>query len=232
MSECKVCGPMFIGVCPHKPPSGPPREFWRKMYEKMSSPIDKFKYLCGLKELSWEDCQDAWFESQKLMPEIASAFDAVVAERDALAAELETYKNQFKNEVDRATEFNNAERMRLAAQLAELRLAKPNAGSTDTLTEKYRLRRERDQLKAELAEARDRWDYFEKAWKQYSALYSDAISERTQLRSACEMLAKVLESVELYPNGHTNMRVKAALAQYEALKRQLAGEGVSREPKG
>lgn len=125
MSECKVCGPMFIGVCPHKPPSGPPREFWRKMYEKMSSPIDKFKYLCGLKELSWEDCQDAWFESQKLMPEIASAFDAVVAERDALAA-----------------------------QLAELRLAKPNAGSTDTLTEKYRLRRERDQLKAELAEAK------------------------------------------------------------------------------
>lgn len=38
----------------------------------------------------------------------------------------------------------------VVAERDELRLAKPNAGSTDTLTEKYQLRKENEALRAEL----------------------------------------------------------------------------------
>jgi len=71
-----------------------PREWWRQIFEEMDSPIDKFKFLCGLKNLSWNECQDAWFESQKLMPEIAAAYDLLQKKLEIAIHALELYSNK------------------------------------------------------------------------------------------------------------------------------------------
>lgn len=46
--------------------------------------IEKFQYLIGLKNLSWQDCQDAWFASVKLMPKIEKEFTALQARCEKL----------------------------------------------------------------------------------------------------------------------------------------------------
>lgn len=38
---------------------------------KYKTSAEKFQYLSVLADLSWEDCQDAWFASRQLIPEIA-----------------------------------------------------------------------------------------------------------------------------------------------------------------
>lgn len=50
-------------------------KWWTESYEKMRSPLERFQYLVGLSELSWQDCQDAWFESVKLIPQIAKELE-------------------------------------------------------------------------------------------------------------------------------------------------------------
>lgn len=46
-------------------------ESWRMTFEQMNGSAQKFEYLSGLADLSWSDCQDAWFEARKLIPEVA-----------------------------------------------------------------------------------------------------------------------------------------------------------------
>lgn len=65
------------------------KESWRELYEKFQTPLEKLQFLNGLSELSWDDCQDAWFESNKLMPQIAAHLSAAEKERDELKIELE-----------------------------------------------------------------------------------------------------------------------------------------------
>jgi hypothetical protein len=60
----------------------------------MKTPIEKFQYLSGLSQLSWEDAQDAWFESNKLIPEIAEYVKSIEEERD----EARENSNRFQME--------------------------------------------------------------------------------------------------------------------------------------
>jgi hypothetical protein len=63
-----------LGVKPPAPTptvAQKPDGWWRKTYEAMTTPIEKFEYLAGLADLSWHDCQDAWFESRQLIQKIA-----------------------------------------------------------------------------------------------------------------------------------------------------------------
>lgn len=64
------------------------KESWRELYEKFQTPLEKLQFLNGLSELSWDDCQDAWFESNKLMPQIAAQLSAAEKERDSLKSKL------------------------------------------------------------------------------------------------------------------------------------------------
>lgn len=104
MSECKVCGPMFIGVCPHKPPSGPPRSLWIYWAPHEVDPLGPCVNI--LKMVANHKIDHGLEVIER------SAFDVVVAERDfcktqwdlssrlweskcdALAAEVERLKAQ------------------------------------------------------------------------------------------------------------------------------------------
>lgn len=92
--------------------TNPNEKRWREDYRQFKSPIEKFQFLCGLKELSWEDCQDAWFESQKIMPDIAKSYEEAIDEvrrlRDALESAkgwvvthvMQTYSKVASDEAD------------------------------------------------------------------------------------------------------------------------------------
>jgi septal ring factor EnvC (AmiA/AmiB activator) len=64
------------------------KESWRELYEKFQTPLEKLQFLNGLSELSWDDCQDAWFESNKLMPQIAAQLSAAEKENEVLQERL------------------------------------------------------------------------------------------------------------------------------------------------
>jgi len=49
--------------------------------DQFSNSAEKFEYLSGLSELSWDDCQDVWFAAKKLIPEVAKEL-RLAAERE------------------------------------------------------------------------------------------------------------------------------------------------------
>ncbi len=63
--------------------------------EKLTSPIERFQFLSGLSDLSWDDCCDAWFEARKLLPSLAEY--AKDAEARGRAAGLEEALKEYES---------------------------------------------------------------------------------------------------------------------------------------
>lgn len=117
---------------------------------------------------------------------------------------------EFQHSQDKA-KLEEAQR-----EISELRLAKPNAGSTDTLTEKYRLREK-------LEEAQRDIERLNKTTTEGCYLVaSKLIDENVKLKSQCEKLAKALKfSLDQYTPGMTKTVLKEALAEFEKFKEGL-----------
>lgn len=65
----------------------------RREAREFEHPIDEFNYLIGLKDLSWDDCQDAWYRTVKLMPEIEAEYQRVL---NLLSEALDNLKKTIK----------------------------------------------------------------------------------------------------------------------------------------
>lgn len=76
-------------------------KWWTETYDKMTSPLEKLQYLNGLSGLSWEDCQDAWFESNQLMPKIAEALASLEARVKGLEAHVAKQREHLDGRMER-----------------------------------------------------------------------------------------------------------------------------------
>ena len=68
-----------------------PRPEVEKLLDQFKSSADKFSYLSGLKDLSWEDCCDAFYAAKELIPEVSKEIkelESQLAQRDKQNAEL------------------------------------------------------------------------------------------------------------------------------------------------
>jgi hypothetical protein len=81
----------------------------------MTTPIEKFEYLAGLADLSWHDCQDAWFESRQLIPKIAPYLRELEAKATPADTDLESWKARAEINGRKAMEWQDrAERAEAA----------------------------------------------------------------------------------------------------------------------
>jgi len=67
--------------------------------EQFKTSAEKFEYLSGLSELSWDDCQDAWFASKKLIPEVAKELRLAADREKVLVEALRFYALNIDNNV-------------------------------------------------------------------------------------------------------------------------------------
>lgn len=142
-----------------------------------------------------------------------SAYEALKKERDELKAELDELKTLLRsreNWVERLCEERDEldkEVERLTKLNIELRREKPNAGSTDTLTEKYNLRKERDQ------------------WKDIAEKLATALEGFNTLLDSCVLVRNTDDDADIMKfmkqgariTGHLSA-VQSALAEYEKMK--------------
>lgn len=149
-SEMKRVETLKAADTQDKPEQAPPREFWRDVYEKLECPLEKFQFLCGLKELSWEDCQDSWFESQKIMPDIVVAYDAIARKLEQAEEDVRFYRKEWESACERER-YRSDELAEAKAKLAEVDPLIPKAIMVPGLVEKLdTLREENARLKAEV----------------------------------------------------------------------------------
>jgi chromosome segregation ATPase len=97
-------------------------KFWRATLDSFGSVQEKFEYLTGLSNLSWDDCCDAWFEAKKLIPEVAAEnarLKSKLAEKDTELKKLK--ESMLGNKVNELIMERGELREKLAEKDAEIR---------------------------------------------------------------------------------------------------------------
>lgn len=88
--------------------------WWTESYEQMRTPLERFEYLTGLSDLSWDDCCDAWLEAKRQIPEVTAQLAAARAEVEEMKVEHAVWEKHSLVQIV-------SERDALRAEVAALR---------------------------------------------------------------------------------------------------------------